>query len=319
MYARRAVRLRILVIACLCASATIASAETDVEKADRLFQEGREHLKNSKYAQACDAFEESQRLDPQLGVLFNLASCREKTGKLATALELYRELARTDTNEERRKAAEGFAASIGPRVPKLVVKVDAAPALSIAIDGKDMSPMRGLGVPVDLGKHVVIVRATGFQDYTREVIVREEKKVIEVPVTLSPVGAAAQGPLPALDQAQPPPETTARPTSSKVRYGKIAVIGGGALTAIGLGFGAAALVKWNGAKDEMPTNDTEYRDVADRIDRARLFGNISTVTVIVGLVGAGVGGYLWYSGSKSTTIVPSAEASGGGVTVVHRF
>ena len=69
------------------ADATTAAEET--------FNKGRELLKQGKYAAACTEFEQSQKLDPQFGTQYNLAGCYDQIGKLATAWNLYRELAKS--------------------------------------------------------------------------------------------------------------------------------------------------------------------------------------------------------------------------------
>jgi len=73
--------------------------------AGALFDKGRQYLTAGKYAEACAAFEHSQQLDPQLGTLFNLATCNAHLGKLATAWGEFHDIAQRDTNKTRRAAA----------------------------------------------------------------------------------------------------------------------------------------------------------------------------------------------------------------------
>jgi hypothetical protein len=66
-----------------------------------LFRQGRDLLAAGKVAEACSAFEESQKLEPAVTTLFNLAGCREKLGQFATAWGLF-----LDTARQTRSAAD---------------------------------------------------------------------------------------------------------------------------------------------------------------------------------------------------------------------
>ena len=68
----------IAVLAC----AQPALAET---KADTLFKKGKKLLAEKRYAEACTAFEDSDRLDPGIGAKLNVAKCYQEWGRLATA------------------------------------------------------------------------------------------------------------------------------------------------------------------------------------------------------------------------------------------
>jgi hypothetical protein len=43
--------------------------------AEEAFDKGREQMKAGLYEEACASFDQSERLDPQIGTLYNLASC----------------------------------------------------------------------------------------------------------------------------------------------------------------------------------------------------------------------------------------------------
>src|SRR5512145_2755140 len=60
-------------------------AGSDRVTARSLFDEARALVAAGKVADACPKFEESQRLDPGPGTLFNLADCYERSGRTATA------------------------------------------------------------------------------------------------------------------------------------------------------------------------------------------------------------------------------------------
>jgi Flp pilus assembly protein TadD len=77
-------------------------------------------MKEKNYPEACAAFERSQKLDPQWGTLYNLATCYAQSDRLASAWVAYRELAQRDTNPARRKDAAQKAKDLEKRLPRLL-------------------------------------------------------------------------------------------------------------------------------------------------------------------------------------------------------
>ena len=107
----------------LAQPAPAASSESSV--ADALFGEGRALLDAGRYGEAIAKFTESEKLDPGVGTMLNLAYCYEKIGKTATAWSSYRAAAaaahdaadgdRETFAEERARAGEPALAPDGPR------------------------------------------------------------------------------------------------------------------------------------------------------------------------------------------------------------
>ena len=84
--------------------------------AEALFVEGRQLFAQGDFAKACPKFEESNRLDPAVGTLLNLAACEEKAGKRAQACTHYAEVARLTQQsgqQERAKFAQEKAQNLG--------------------------------------------------------------------------------------------------------------------------------------------------------------------------------------------------------------
>jgi tetratricopeptide (TPR) repeat protein len=69
----------------LCGLAGAAHADN----ADKLFKKGQKLLAEKRYAEACTAFEDSDRIDPEIGAKLNVARCYQEWGKLATAWRWY--------------------------------------------------------------------------------------------------------------------------------------------------------------------------------------------------------------------------------------
>lgn len=61
-------------------------------RAQALFEEGRLLMVQDLYVKACPKFEESQRLDPAVGTLLNLAICEEKAKRKDRACAHYAEV-----------------------------------------------------------------------------------------------------------------------------------------------------------------------------------------------------------------------------------
>jgi tetratricopeptide (TPR) repeat protein len=297
------------------ALAGVAAADPS-SVADQQFARGRVLMKEKKYAEACAAFEQSQRLDPQLGTLFNLADCEVEIGKLASAWKIYRELAKNDPNADRRTISADLAKRLEKRLPKLLVSVPARPpGLTVAIDGVDSTALVGVETPVDAGEHAIVASAPGFRD-RNETINAQAGKVARLQIALEPKDAEAPPPPP--KSAPTPvvePEVTAtiRPPDKRALYGKVAIVGGGTLVVAGLIAGAVAIKNYH---------DAESCTGCDKLaesHHAVILGDISTVVVGVGLAAAGAGVYLWRTSSSTAVVAPRAGTDQVGVSVVGRF
>jgi hypothetical protein len=289
--------------------------------AEQQFVRGRALMKEHKYAEACAAFEQSQRLDPQLGTLFNLADCEVEIGKLASAWKLYRELAKSDPNPDRRAISSDLAKKLDKRLPKLLVTVPAHPAgLVVSIDGVDSTALVGVETPVDIGDHAIAATAPGFRDRSETVTAREGK-ITRLALALEPKPAetapppTTPPPTPPAIVEPPPPRLPAanREPGPRDRYGKIAILAGGTTVIAGLVVGAVAISKYHSAE-----SCTGCDKLADS-HHAVVLGDVSTAIVVVGLAAAGAGVYLWRTGSSAAVVTPSAGTDQAGVSVVGRF
>jgi len=96
------------------------------DRADQLLKKGKKLLGEKKYAEACTAFEESDRLDPGIGAKLNVARCYQEWGKLATAWRWFSEAEKMakDTKDDRASKIHALAEELDPTIPRLTVKVD---------------------------------------------------------------------------------------------------------------------------------------------------------------------------------------------------
>src|SRR5436190_7446935 len=72
------------------ALASKPAAAQGTAAAEALFNEAKKAMDSKDYETACKRFRESNRLDPAVGTMLNLAVCEEKRGHLATSWDLYR-------------------------------------------------------------------------------------------------------------------------------------------------------------------------------------------------------------------------------------
>jgi hypothetical protein len=328
----------LVLVAALTATAT-ASAQNPT--ADAAFKRGRALMKAGKYREACEALEESQRLDPQLTTLFELGGCHEKIGKIATAWNDFREIATRDPDKRRRKKAGEIVARLAPHVPKLLVQVNHdLPGLAVTLSGRDITEQVGVDIPVDPGTYSVTATATGFKDTSRDVRIAADGKVVALQLTLDPIGTPDKPPdKPVEPEVKPPPEgdkhvdpqpppieppKPTAPTSRRKTYAVLSAVGGVATAGGMVFFGIQARNNWDTAKRICGGNpsacpmDKAASAEAETSDAHR-DGTISTVLGVTSLVLVGAGAYLWFTAPDGVVVTPTASANGAGVNVSGRF
>ena len=301
--------------------------------AEAAFQRGREWLKIGRYAEACGAFEESQRLEPKLDTKFNIALCSEQLGKLATALTLHRELSQSlDTPARRAKSAE-LAAQLEPRVPRLHTVVGEArkrtrrapPGLEVRVNGDRTTNFTDL--PIELGMNRITAIAPGYLDWSGQVSAAQEGKVVTIEVELErdPDAKPGEG-LPEIPGGDGEPPNVPPSGSNRKAYAAITLAMGGLAVGGGVTFGFLARAAWNDARlacgGDSECTDTEFVIGARFRDKARARGNVATALSIAGGVAVVAGLVLYFTAptaSTSVAIAPSASASSAGVFVFGRF
>lgn len=306
--------------------------------AGALFDKGRQYLAAGKYAEAGAAFERSQQLDPQLGTLFNLATCHAHLGKLATAWGEFHDIAQRDPNRTRRATAAREADRLAPRLPRLVIKLDPPVAdATVTSNDVDVGALLGVESPVDLGDYAIVARAPGYADAQSHAKITEEGKtvvvaialarpvdrpVIEAPAPVAPAVAEPPGPAP-IAPAPAEPRAARRPMLAIA-----ALAGSGALLAGGLVLGKLASDRWSAARSvcgsslDCATPDDLARAQA-YTDQARLRGNVSTAMIVAGAAVAATGVYLWLRAPSpaagSAHLVPYAAPTGAGIALEGRL
>jgi hypothetical protein len=271
--------------------------------AEAAFRKGKDLLAAGKVADACASFEQSQKLDPQLGTEYNLALCNERLGKLASAWAAFSELSARDTNARRKADAAKRARALEPRLTRmLLAPAEPVPGLVITQDGADVTVLVGVASPVDPGTYQFSARAPGYRTWTQPVAVGGEGKTVKVDIPVLDADPTAAPSAPA-DPAQPRPATPiaddAAPGRSSRRWIGLGVGAGGVVSiGVGLVFGLQARNLNNDAEDLCGGSTSscapdKLDEASDKVDDAKGKGMIANVAVGVGLAAVGAGLYLY--------------------------
>ena len=300
--------------------ATARAQPRDVVAGEARFQSGRAALERGDYAGACQEFEASNIADPATGTLLNLAACLEKLGRLAAAWQRFHEAAQQlAPDDERLAVANARIASLERRVPRLtlVLASDVPPATTVARDGVELTRgSLGVALPVDPGRHTIVVRAPGHAERRITLTVKEGES------TTREIGAGARA---RTEPEKAPPRASSAPArgdGSAPRRTAGFVIGGigAAALATGLATGALALGKKATVEDECSATTRVCRSSAG-VDAAKAggtFGTLSTVSFALGVAGLGIGAYLVVSGGagrRAAALSAHALPSGGSLSL----
>jgi hypothetical protein len=342
--ARASIRASAILVVCAALLAAAPAAAQDAA-AEALFNQGRELMKEKKFAEACEKFQGSHELDPSVGALLNLADCREQNGQIASAWATFREaasLARQRNDKKREQTALDKAKKLESRLSYLVIEVPAEARVDGMILMRNGEPVVSAlwdeKVPVDPGKYVIRVEAPGYQPAEIEVNVesRGGEARAHVPA-LEPAPRTAEDPgpgQPSGDQPEGTPSLTAEApaTDTGMPTGRKIAIGAGALgvvsLATGVVFGLRASSQWDDAKAECVdgnVNNCSPRGVALEKD-ARSSATLATVGVGVGVAALAAGAVLWFlnppaadGGAEQALIEPVLGPQSLGAQVTLRF
>ncbi len=189
----------------LVAAPARAQSAAERAQAQLLFDSARGLMREGKTAQACDAFAQSQQLEPTIGTQLNLAVCYEKLGKTASAWINFTQLqatARRSGQPERAEFAKKAADALAPKLSKVKIDVDAsAEGLAVTLDGEPvLAQTWGLLLPVDPGQHTLEATAPAKKPWTKKISVGDEAD--EVTVTVPALSDAPAWAEPASDAAE---------------------------------------------------------------------------------------------------------------------
>ena len=281
-------------IAAIALCGLVGAAHAD--QADQLFKKGQKLLAEKRYAEACTAFEDSDRLDPEIGVKLNAARCYQEWGKLATAWRWYSDAEQmaSKAGDKRTPQIHALIEVLERDVPHLtlVLPPDAVTdQLAIQLDGVAL-PLATVGDErrVDPGSHDITIVVEGRPRPRTIPIQRGDRTKITLDV---------------------PTRTRARRTSESVaaadpgrtrRLIGLATAGAG-VVAIGIA-GIATLRARSDYDHALHGYCNDAPDMCDptglsRTHSARHRANIATVVTLLGAAAVGGGLYLYFTNPET--------------------
>jgi hypothetical protein len=283
-------------------------AHADAAAAEALFQDGRKLLAAGKVAEACEKFAASNKLDPSSGTLLNLANCRVKEGKLATAWATFLSastLAMSQGNAGRASEATRRAAELEQRLSYVsIVLASRPPGLVVKRDGVEIEAATlDTRIPVDPGAHAFSASAPGFVDWSSTVEVSkpgvEEVRIpalkkADVPAGPAPTASArpVASAAPTSSAAPPASASAALPPGRSPTAGYVVGGVGLAVTAVGAYFGLRALGAYRDAEALCGSHKACPESARSPSDDATRSSTFATLGVGLGLATVGVGAYL---------------------------
>lgn len=300
-----------------------AEAEGMFDEGDRLFSAG-------KIAEACDAFEASNRIEQRAGTLIRLGECREQNHQYASAWSAYKDALTRVRDPRKREIAEAKAKSLEPRLSYLTVSVpdeSRVDGLEIARNGQKLDPIVwNRAVPVDGGQYVIVGRAPGHEEWQSTAVVKDENDHVSVDVPKFKEIAKLIAPAPVVHVAAADDgERPLAPPSLFTLRRKIALGAAGA-GAVGFIVGIVVGVSANHDRDSAYALCPDPQMPCANADRAQALlvsghGLAIEADVALGVGAAAVvaAGVLWFTGAPEhphrIAVVPSAS----GMTLVGRF
>ena len=329
---RIAKRFRILPALCLVLGFAGPARADNAAAANALFDEGKRLMQAGRYAEACTKFADSQRLDPGVGTILNLAACYEKNGQTASAWSAYRAAAaaaRDKGQSTREQAARESVARLEPGLLKVIVTVTPQPeadALTVTLDGTAIPPgLRGIPTPVDMGNHRLEAAGPGKKPWSIAFTVKGAATTpVLVPVLdIAPVQAQAQA-----AKTTPPWQ----PPGAETRDGKsqrtvALIVGGVGVIGVGVGsaFGLMAKASDDKADPLCSTSDHCTDEGKSYINSAHSKATVATVAFSIGGAGLLGGAILWLTAPRaqergaSVAVVPTVGPDGAGLFAKGSF
>lgn len=326
---RAAWTLAVCVSSFFAAGAVLADEAADKELAQKLFAEGMAAIQANDYPAGCAKLKESMKLFVVANTLFNVAQCEERDGHLVAALDYWqRGLGLVEEKDPRAKVASERIDALSPRVPRVrVVIPPGQTATTVLLDDVEV-PEAALSrpLPLDAGRHSLVVRVAGHQDRRHELILAEKERT-EFVATPGPVTGAEK---PAASASATSSASIPPPPSNGQRTAGFVVGGVGVAAFIVAGVTGGLVVSKNEVLKDCRDGNGCPKDVneIDVLGSYQTMLKMNAVTFGVGVAGVGAGLIMILTAPKAgeagkkgpnASVVPMVVPGGGGIGVLGRF
>jgi len=196
----------VMLLTICCPSAFAGATPADVTKAQKLVRQAAALEQRGDLTGALDALGQAAAIDPEPRVVLALAKVRLKLGHLVEAREALTSVVYAAAPPEgapgagARAEAEQMFSELGSRIPRIRLVADAGSMrvpLRVTLDGEALpAGAERLPLPVDPGRHVLVVGAPGMHAQTVpfEAVESAERTVIVHLVAAAPPAPAPVAP-----------------------------------------------------------------------------------------------------------------------------
>jgi hypothetical protein len=337
-------RTALVVAALAITAARPATAGGDDAAVRALYAKATSAMDRGDFATACPQIEEVLRRKPSsAGARIELAKCYEGLGRLASAAAAYAsaaEIAARARDAENQRIAVAGGRALQNRVATIVVRVpgdlrDTA-GLAVTRDGVKLGAAEwGVAVPIDKGRHTVVVEAPGRARWERAIVVADGEAAavaaglgdpVGPPTPVDPASPAHAPPVAGrTGELSSPPAVAPAPSPPSRSW----VIPGLAIGVGAVGFGAAGVAtglllskKSTIASECDPATKQCSSAGLAAVDAVGPLNAVGTAGIVVGALGAAglVTWLVWPTEKAGATRVAPAVAPGyAGVTVQRGF
>jgi hypothetical protein len=307
----------------LCGLAGAAHAD----HADQLFKKGQKLLAEKRYAEACTAFEDSDRIDPQIGVKLNAGRCYQEWGKLATAWRWYTDAEQmaSKAGDKRTPQIHALIEGIERDVPHLtlVLPPDAVTdQLAIRLDGIPLAPATvGDDRRVDPGLHEIAILVEGQPRARTIQVLRGDRTKITLDVPTRARGRTQR--------------TSSDPGADAGRTRRLVGLGAAGVGVIAVGIaGITTLRAHSDYEHALHGYCNDAPDMCDptgltRTHSARHRANIATAVTLLGTAAVAGGLYLYFTTPRTAEhpdrpgqalyVAPAIGVDGAGIVLGGGF